>query len=149
MAYVVKIDVTAKIPPQYLTEALDDDGDGAEDAGLFDQIVTTASNDVDGYLAGLFTTPFSDPAPAQVRAAALIFVCEAIYARRVNAGESNPFKAQGNFWRERLQQIGDRKLPLDSGAEGKPVAAAKAGSAPRIPSRFSPFEDCPPECPPQ
>jgi phage gp36-like protein len=139
MAYVARADVEGKIPPQYLIEALDDDNDGAEDPGLFDQLVATASRDVDSFLAGLFSTPFPDPVPAQVYAATLAFVCESIYARRITPEQRNPFGGQANDWRKRLQLIGDRKLPFDAGDEGAPVATAQSGSQSIVPGRLNTF----------
>lgn len=116
MSYVARQQITAKIPAPLLTEALDDDGDGAEDAGLLDQIIANASQAVHGFLSGLFTVPFPDPAPTAVQQAAFIFTLEEIYARRSERDEKNPWRDQADFWRERLQQIGDRKLPLDAAA---------------------------------
>jgi len=116
MAYVTRDQVNAKLPAPLLLDALDDDGDGQEDDGVFNAIVATASQEVDGYLAGLFTVPFPDPAPAQVSAAALMFTLDAIYGRRAQGGEdhsANPYRSQVKFWRERLQKIGNRELPLD------------------------------------
>jgi phage gp36-like protein len=112
--YVERAAVEALIPAPDLIDALDDDRDGNEDDGIFDQVVNLASNAVDAFLAGLFATPFADPAPAVVREAALIFVCEAIYSRRP-AGDRNPFKARADGWRQRLKQIGEGAAPLEAG----------------------------------
>ena len=43
MAYLTKADLDGLIPPQFLLEALDDDQDGQEDAGLWDKIAQQAS----------------------------------------------------------------------------------------------------------
>jgi hypothetical protein len=120
MAYVTRAEVEAKIAPSVLRDALDDDGDGFEDAGLFDQVVASASLEVDGYLGGLFTVPFTDPAPAKVRTAALMFVLEDVFGRRSLRGEersANPWKSQATFWREHLQKVGNRELPFDAATE--------------------------------
>ena len=116
MAYTNQSKIETLIPPQHLNDALDDDRDGTADAGLLDTLIATAANAVDAYLAGLFTVPFSTP-PAVVQEAALIFTCEAIYARRLAPDEKNPFTPRANVWRERLQQIGNGKLPLDAATE--------------------------------
>lgn len=120
MAYVTRAEVEAKIPPPELRDALDDDADGQEDSGLFDAIVASASLEVDGYLAGLFTVPFADPAPAKVRTAALVFVLYEIYVRRGLSEEGkagNPFTAQRKWWQEHLQKVGNRELPFDAATE--------------------------------
>ena len=118
MPYITRTQVEDKILPPILRDALDDDGDGLEDSGRFDSLVATASQEVDGYLAGLFTVPFADPAPPKVCQAALCFMLEAIYARRsvgVNTSGGNPYATQANFWRAHLQKVGNRELPFDAG----------------------------------
>lgn len=110
--YVTRQQVTAEIPPPVLNDALDDNDDGAEDPGLFDNIVSTQSGIVDGFLAGLFTVPFAAP-PAKVIAATLVFVLENIYDR-TPAQTQNPWRKQADWWREHLQKVGNRELPLDA-----------------------------------
>lgn len=132
MPYVLKAEVLGEIPLPHLIDALDDDGDGQEDAGAFDQLVASASNAVDAFLAGIYTTPFPDPAPAQVRAATLTFVLEKVYLRRP-VGEKNPYAARANWWRERLEKIGQREIPLD--AREVVVAPSQTGSQPVVPGR--------------
>lgn len=113
MAYVTRAQVNGKIPAAVLNDALDDDGDGTEDAGAFDGIVATASLEVDGYLSGLFSVPFSNP-PPKVQTAALIFVLEILYQRRQIETEKNPFTKPALWWREHLQKVGNRELPFDA-----------------------------------
>ena len=109
MPYVTRQQIEDKIPPPALLDALDDDGDGQEDAGRFDSIVATASQEVEGYLAGLYTVPFADPAPAKVRAAAFAFTCELIYNRR-ESKIPDWLTVQLKFWRDHLQKVGNREV---------------------------------------
>jgi phage gp36-like protein len=118
MSYTTETKIQTLIPAAHLTDALDDDRDGLADDGLLDTIIATAANAVDAYLSGLYTVPFSTP-PAVVQEAALIFCCEAIYARRLTEADKNPFTARANVWRDRLQKIGAGLLPLDA-ATAKP-----------------------------
>ena len=112
MAYVQRAQVTAKIPAPILTDALDDDGDGKEDAGLLDQIILNASQMVNAPLSGIYNTPFPDPAPPAVSEAALIFTLEGIYARRPTGAEGkNPWTSQANAWRHELEQMAKRNDP--------------------------------------
>ena len=113
MSYVTRDQVAARIPPPVLNDALDDNGDGTEDAGLFDSIVAAASQEVDGYLAGLYNVPFTVP-PAKVKAAAFAFVCEAIYQRR-NVPFPKWLQDQVEFWRPHLTKVGNREVPFDAG----------------------------------
>ena len=115
MPYVTQTQIQTAIPPQHLTDALDDDRDGVADADQLDAVIAQSSQAVDGLLSGLFTVPFDDPAPAPVAQAAFIFACELIYARR--GVEKNPFTAQANQWRDRLEKIGAGKMPLDAAVE--------------------------------
>jgi len=117
MAYITQPAIEAKVPAPVLIDALDDDGDGQADDGLLDQIIQNASDAVDGYLAGLYTVPFSDPIPAAVTTATLIFTLEDIYSRRNIPDAQNPFSKQANDWRARLTKIGNRELPLDAATE--------------------------------
>jgi len=114
MPYTTQNEIQTAIPANFLNDALDDDGDGNADAGLLDIIIAKASQAVDSFLAGIFTTPFPDPAPAKVREAAFVFTCELIYKRRP-AGEKNPWTSQANALREELTKIGKREQPFDAG----------------------------------
>ncbi len=111
-AYCDQSAITAVIPAPTLTDALDDDRDGVADDGLLDTIIAQASQSVDAYLSGLYTTPFADPVPAPVAEAATVFACEMIYDRRPVA--NNPFKAAADAWRTRLQAIAKREQNLDA-----------------------------------
>lgn len=113
MAYTTREAITASIPPQFLVEALDDDGDGLEDAGLFDEVMAAACGDVDAYLAQRFTVPLTEPAPAIVKTAAEVFTLEKLYLRRGYAGERNPWTERADELRRRLQAIGDGEAALE------------------------------------
>ena len=116
MAYTTQTDIETLIPAAHLSDALDDNRDGAADAGLLDSLIATAANAVDAYLGGIFTVPFTTP-PAAVKEAALVFACEMIFARRLALDEKNPFSSRANFWRDRLEKIGKGQLPLDAATE--------------------------------
>lgn len=114
MAYVARQDLLTYFSSQAITKFLDDDGDGQEDTGLLAQIVADASLEVDGRLATTYQVPFADPAPSKVRAAALIFVAEAFYARRNVPPERNPFSPRADYWRRELEGIGTSGHGLDA-----------------------------------
>lgn len=113
MPYVSQNDLLTYFSAQAVTKFLDDNGDGNPDPGLFAQIVADASMEVDGRLSQTYQVPFGDPAPVKVRAAALVFVCEAFYHRRQVPPERNPFTARANYWREELDKIGRDGKGLD------------------------------------
>ena len=113
MPYVTTDQVTSEIPAPVLRDALDDLGDGEDHPEVLAGIVSNASQEVDGYLAGLFTVPFADPAPMKVRSAALAFTIERIYSRR-EKDLPKRWADQSKFWREHLQAVGNRELPFDA-----------------------------------
>ena len=114
MPYVQQSDLLTYFSAQAVIKFLDDDGDGSPDAGLLEQIVQDASMEVDGRLNQTYTVPFADPAPVKVRAAALVFTCEAFYQRRNVPPDRNPFTARADYWRIELDKIGRDGKGLDN-----------------------------------
>lgn len=116
MPYLTRQQIEDKIPPPILLDALDDDADGQEDPNRFGSIVASASQEVDGYLAGLYTVPFADPAPAKARAAAFAFACELIYNRR-DSQIPEWLSEQLKFWRAHLEKVASRQVPFDAATD--------------------------------
>ncbi len=114
MAYVTQSEIEAEIPAPHLVDALDDDKDGAADTGLLAQVITLASQEVDALLSPRYTVPFTDPAPAAVKTAALVFTCEMIYRRRETPDNLNPFTARAKSWRDQLMKIADGDGTIDA-----------------------------------
>lgn len=113
-AYVTREQLETEIPPQHLADAVDDDAEGGADTDRFDTIAQQASDDVDGFLSSIYPTPFSEPVPAAVKAAAFVFCGERLYARRGVSADDNPFTKRANDWRDKLTKIGAGELPLDA-----------------------------------
>lgn len=111
-AYTDQATIETQISPQDLIAALDDSNQGTLDVAILNRIIAAASNEVDGYLSGLYTVPFN-PIPSQVSTAALYFACEAIYRRRLAAKELNIFTYEAKYWREFLKGIAEGELSLD------------------------------------
>lgn len=114
MAYVTRAQITAKLPPQFLLQALDDNGDGTEDADLFDAVVSGADAEVDGILGQRFSVPFTGTVPPIVGQASLIFVLDTLYLRRGYGTEANPNPVAGRAkdMRTKLQRIALGEEPL-------------------------------------
>jgi phage gp36-like protein len=117
MPYVTKADLEGLIPPQFLLEALDDDGDGAEDAGLWDRVAAQAGEAVDALLGQRFAVPFASPLPALVSQAAKIFAASALYRRRGMTSDRNPFAKEEERLSVKLSRIGEGKEPLTPEAD--------------------------------
>lgn len=123
LLYFTLDDVTAKVPLQTVTEALDDDRDGFLDDAAWLATAGAACNEVDASLGQRYATPFAEApgAPALVTHAALLFFCESLYLRRgYGTKENNPFLGQADTMRGKLDQIADGKAPLTPTTE-RPV----------------------------
>lgn len=105
MAYTTQALIETRIKRPLLVESLDDDGDGVADEGLLDSIIAAASLPVDAMLEAVgISTPASSP-PAIAQDAALIFACELISGRRLQADQDNRFKKEADQMRARLARI--------------------------------------------
>lgn len=117
MSYVIQSDLDGKIPAQLLLQALDDNGDGLEDAGVWDKIVVDVESAINSRLEGNYTIPLAEPIPAIISEAAKILAAEAIYLRRGLAGDQNPWVKQADAMRKRLEDIGSGTKPLKPGTD--------------------------------
>lgn len=132
MAYTVsQSELHAVVPAQVILEALDDDGDGAIDAGLWDSVCLDADRQINSRLAPRYATPV-DPVPDLVIEAKKVFIAEAIYARRGVSAEANPWSDRAASMRKRLESIGAGKEELTA---GKP-STRPAGALIEEPSRL-------------
>jgi phage gp36-like protein len=124
-AYIIMATLVAEVPPQFVLQALDDDGDGVADTGLFDQVVANAQAEVDGLLGQRYAVPFQNPVPAIVVDATTKFVAEKLYSRRGLDGEKNPWSKKAADVRALLKQIAKGEVPLTPAASReKPSASA-------------------------
>lgn len=132
MAYLTESDLSAKIPPATLLEALDDDGDGVADSGLLDGIIASAAAEIDGQLSGRHAVPFSGDIPPLVKHAAIIFVLEMLYERRGwhDAGGKNPWSKKAEALRVQIREVGMGERPLFPASDkaAKNVTAIKEDS---------------------
>lgn len=129
--YVTLDAMRALLPAQHILEALDDDNDGVEDAGVWATIHAAACEGVDGLLSGRFAVPFVEPIPALIRQAAKIFAAEIIYQRRGVPADENPWTSQAKALRARLTELGDSDAPAPTDFPGvaKPAAVIIAEPA--------------------
>ena len=125
MAYLERTDIEAYVPAPQLLRALCDDGSGNETAGLFDNLATQASRQVDALISTRYDTPVTfDPLPQLVvQAAAAFFLCS-LFQRNGIPDMQNPWSAQANDFRQQLKKVGRGEIPLQSNA---PAATLKAG----------------------
>lgn len=115
MAYHTRQSIAADVPAEFLLEALDDDRDGVEDAGLYDQIAANASEAVDAYIGARYPTPWSGTVPALLSRASRVFCLETLYTRRGYSEDTdppNPWHGLAEGLRARLGRIADGTEPL-------------------------------------
>lgn len=90
--------VEAEFDAEHLREALDDNGDGVEDEGLFAKLAAQAAAEVEARAA---LVALAHPAPPQafLERAAVACLCAMLFRRRGVADEQNPFaeKEQAAF----------------------------------------------------
>lgn len=111
MSYFTLSDLEALIPGDFLTQALDDDNDGAADA--LEIVQTAACREVDAILGVRYAVPFAAPCPAVVAHAAVTLAAEACYLRRGASPDKNPFAKAAEAARRQLRDIAAGDLPLD------------------------------------
>ncbi|WP_448579263.1 phage protein Gp36 family protein [Thermosphaera sp.] len=117
MVYVSQSDLDGLIPPQFLAEALDDNQDNHEDAGLWDKIAAQASGAVDALLGQRYRVPFTPPFPSLVTQAARVFAAYALYRRRGYTDDRNPFAKECERLSTKLSRIGQGLEPLTPEAD--------------------------------
>lgn len=113
MAYIEIQHLDGEIPPEFLTQALDDDSDGVIDA--WERVQTSACEEVDALLEGRFAVPLTlSPLPKIIKRAAVAFACELCYRRRGTPDNVNPWKGRADALRKTLSMIsaGDIKLSV-------------------------------------
>ena len=118
MSYTTRAKIEADIPSEFLTQALDDNGDDLEDDGLLDTVLASADEEIDSYLEGRYTLPIT-PAPKLLASAAKVFVLETLYARRGYSADTdpvNPWAGRASAYRTRLKAIakGDEALRVNT-----------------------------------
>jgi phage gp36-like protein len=119
--YVTLADMNARLPGPFLTQALDDDNDGASDSAVWEAIATAVSQEIDGILSLRFTVPFTGDVPPFVLYAAQILASAALYARRGVEEKLNPWAAEARDVRAKLKEIAAGQAPL---GPGYPLAQA-------------------------
>lgn len=114
MPYFTRSEIVAKLPADHLLEALDDDGDGVEDPGLFDQLVASAECQAHALLVNRYDTPLPPEMDEHkaVAEAVKTFLLEELYKRRgwfEDSTPRNPWSAQAKLMAKLLGQLNPRE----------------------------------------
>lgn len=134
--YTTLDQVQAKLPMDFIIEALDDDKDGQVDAAVWDLVADDAADQVDARLGQRYATPFAlDALPAPAKSASLLFVLETLYQRRgYGTLENNPFLASARAARTELEAIGKGDKQLTPQAQRPRPSVAVYGEKSRTTS---------------
>jgi phage gp36-like protein len=132
MAYIVQSDLEGKIPPALIDQALDDDGDGAADAGAWDKLIADVTQEIDGILGQRFAVPFTTPYPALVIVASKVLAAEAMYKKRGMAKDANPWSDDAKQIRAKLSAIGSGKESFEPSRNGANPPVVVIGETSRI-----------------
>lgn len=115
-AYCTQDDILAEINAADLLPMLDDnntnDPNDPSVTGRLASIIARESKKIDGRLSNIYNVPFN-PVPPAVNDACIVFVCEALYRRRLTPDEKNPFHVEAEDLRKRFTKIGNGELELD------------------------------------
>lgn len=127
--YVRKEDIVPReVPEAFFIEHLDDDGDGAEDPGIWNAVADGASRTCDDLLSRRYLTPFS-VIPPLVRQAASIFALESLHNRRGRYGDENPYSKRADKFRAQLNDIAGGNGSLEAASETAPGANEPGGAS--------------------
>ena len=127
MAYVELTDLTGEIPPQFLTQGLDDNNDGIIDAWTVVQ--AHSFSDVDDILESRFAVQITlSPLPGIIKRAAIAFACYRIYRRRSTPDKDNPFFGTMGAFQKTLRAIADGTIKLSVLPHAEDAAVDPAAS---------------------
>ena len=130
MPYVTQSDLKGLIPDEYLGGALDDDGSGLPDPGVWDGISAAVDTEIDGRLKD-HAASMAATAGAMLKAAATALALYIAYKRRGVANDANPWTDDAKRWQDRLDAIGKGEEQVsDKGAD--PASADVVGEASKL-----------------
>lgn len=109
------VDLTGFMTMEHIVEALDDNGDGAADAGAWNQVLAAADERIDNVFGGAVPEALAH----SVGYARKIFCAEILFVRRGFSGEHNPFSKRANDQEARMRKL----------ASGEDNAMANAGGS--------------------
>lgn len=133
--YVTMSDMNARIPGDFLIQALDDNGDGAADTGVWDQVKSAVETDINGTLSKRFKTPFANPVPAFVLKCAAVFAAALLYRRRGMTDDKNPWAKEEETLKKELTAIANGDAPLSGAIEREKPSGTVVGAPSKLNSK--------------
>jgi len=103
--YVTRADIEAELDSYHLAAALDDDKDGAEDAGLFTALAGSVDAQVSAHADMISQLGYPTPPATLLRYCARVFMCALLFRRRGTGDGENPYAQPEKDLRDKLGQI--------------------------------------------
>jgi len=135
MSYLVQSDLEGLVPPAWLTEGLDDAGEGSVTA--FESVKLTTENAINGALSGRYSVPLELTGNAGLTACiseiAVCLAVEALYIRRQIALDKDSLlvKRIGRAW-SRLDALAKGTDPLSPNIDPVNAPGEVIGEASRV-----------------
>lgn len=105
LLYFSRDDIEGMVPAAFILQALDDDGDGVEDAGMWDTVSKNACDEADAACSSMFTVPFAEPVPVLVAQTAQSIMAASLYRRRAIEDAKNPYAKEAAEKTSKLTRI--------------------------------------------
>ena len=112
MGYVVRADIEAEFDDANLLRALDDDGDGTEDPGLFALLASSVDAMVSSHADMISQLGLPSLPATFLRYCARVFTCALLVRRRGSVDEMNPFASPEREIRTRLERIESGEIDI-------------------------------------
>ena len=112
LLYFARADITGMIPAEFILQALDDNGDGVEDTGLWDTLAANACDEADAICSSMFTVPFVAPVPVLIAQTAQSIMAASLYRRRGIEDQKNPYAKEAAEKCAKLTRIIQKKEPV-------------------------------------
>lgn len=131
MAYVTSDDIQERLGGDVLVQLADDDGDGAADAGVIEEVLRGAEGEVNAYLARRYQLPIDLGVHADLvdvlRTVTLDLAEYRLRSRRPPVAEvAIRMREQAVDW---LRRVADGEIELPSATPVPPRSTARPGAA--------------------
>lgn len=131
--YIVQADLDEYIEDRTLVQLTDDSNTGSVSTAIVDECIAGAEDEVDGYLAGLYSVPITGTVPGNITEACVVLACRRLYVRRGRVPET--FAAVVEDTMRMLRDIASGKMPVALGAASSPQDTVALISEDRVHTR--------------
>ena len=117
MSYCTKTDILNFLPQSELTQLTDDDGNGIEDTGILDSVISSADATIDGYLQVRKAEVPLSPVPNLIKDFSVAISIFYLHSRRgIEFGVDDIKRVRYENAIKTLEKIAEGKLSLGEGS---------------------------------